>query len=142
MSELKGTSSAMDTAEDQVCLDWLHLEYEEGGVRVCWEDIGEGICGDYDPDDPDDIPLLRFYVDIFRDGKWEEVEDASYCTQMPVTTPKPTLDRALRFLHAEYKDALSGYPYTSVKKLGERLSWISPDQFEERKGKKGGAMHF
>ena len=43
MSELKGTSSAMDTAEDQVCLDWLHLEYEEGGVRVCWEDIGEGI---------------------------------------------------------------------------------------------------
>ena len=60
MSELKGTSSAMDTAEDQVCLDWLHLEYEEGGVRVCWEDIGEGICGDYDPDDPDDIPLLRF----------------------------------------------------------------------------------
>lgn len=141
MSELKGTSSAMDTAEDQVCLDLLHLEYEEGGVRVCWEDIGEGICGDYDPDDPDDIPLLRFYVDIFRDGQWEEVEDASYCTRMPVNTPKPTLDRALRFLHAEYKDALSGYPYTSVKKLGERLSWISPDQFEERKGKKGDAMH-
>lgn len=141
MPELMDTSGTVVATDDSVSLDWLHLEYEEGGVRVCWDDIGEGICGDYNPDDPDDIPLLRFYVDIFRDGQWEEVEDASYCTLMPVTTPKPILDRALRYLHAEYKDALSDYPYSSVKKLGERLSWISPDQFEEQNGKKGDATH-
>jgi len=141
MTELMDVGGSMDATEDSVILDWLHLEYEEDGVRVSWDDIGEGICGDYDPDNPDDIPLLRFYVDIFQDGQWEEVEDASYCTQMPVATPVPILERALRYLHAEYKDALSGYPYSSVKRLGERLSWINPEQFEERNTKKGNAMY-
>ena len=60
---------------------------EEDGIRVEWEDIGEGICGDYNPEDPDDHPLLRFSVSILLDGQWEAVEDASYCTQMPVDTP-------------------------------------------------------
>ena len=53
-----------------------------------------------------------------------------YCTQMPVDTPVPILERALQFLFQEYKSALSDYPYHSVKRLGERLSWIGPDDFQ------------
>lgn len=108
----------------------VEMMLEEDGIRVEWEDIGEGICGDYNPEDPDDIPLLRFSVSILLDGQWETVEDASYCTQMPVDTPVPILERALQFLFQEYKSALSDYPYHSVKRLGERLSWIGPDDFQ------------
>ena len=56
----------------------VEMMLEEDGIRVEWEDIGEGICGDYNPEDPDDIPLLRFSVSILLDGQWEAVEDASY----------------------------------------------------------------
>ena len=36
-------------------------------VSVELEDIGEGLSGDYDPNDKDDIPLLRFTV--LKDGR-------------------------------------------------------------------------
>ena len=38
------------------------IELIRGGRKVEWIDIGEGWSGDYDPDDPDDIALLRFDV--------------------------------------------------------------------------------
>lgn len=61
----------------------VEMMLEEDGIRVEWEDIGEGICGDYNPEDPDDIPFLRFSVSILLDGQWEAVEDASYCSRVP-----------------------------------------------------------
>ena len=55
------------------------FELTAQGVTVELEDIGEGLSGDYDPKDKDDVPLLRFTV---LKGN-EPVEDASYCTQVP-----------------------------------------------------------
>ena len=55
------------------------FELTAQGVTVELEDIGEGLSGDYDPKDKDDVPLLRFTV-LKGD---EPVEDASYCTQVP-----------------------------------------------------------
>lgn len=52
-------------------------------IRVDWYDAGEGLSGDYNPEDPDDIHLLRFDVYKKVGEDWEEVEDASYCTRMP-----------------------------------------------------------
>ena len=107
------------------------MRIEDGKIRCEWSNIGEGICGDYDPDDPNDVNLLRFDVYIRENGAWEAVDDASYCTQMPASTDSVILEKALRHIFLEYKDALDVYPHCSVKKLGERLSWISPDDFSE-----------
>jgi len=41
-------------------------------VRV---ELGEGKCGDYDPDDPNDIELLRFDVSYKPKGKDIFVQD-------------------------------------------------------------------
>jgi len=106
-------------------------------LRVDWYNADEGWNGDYDPEDPDDVNLLRFDVYVMRepepwddsDDGWRAVDDASYCTQMPANTKPEILERALRRLFAEYEDALESDHDCSVKKLGESLSWISPDDF-------------
>jgi hypothetical protein len=99
-------------------------------VTVEWESIGEGYSGDYDPEDPTDKPLLRFYVthrNVSPSGlvAWDDVEDASYCTTIPEETPEPVLMQLLQYLLDEFYEPVMAHQ--SVKKLGERLSWISPD---------------
>ena len=95
---------------------------EGGGFLVQWVDIGEGNSGDYDPTDPTDVALLRF--DIMRrddDGEWEQIQDGSYCTQMPIDTPAPFLRKALEYILAQIVKA------DNVNRRAEELSWIGPE---------------
>lgn len=103
------------------------LEYITPRVKVEWVNMDEGWNGDYNSDDPADQNLLRFDVSILRDGAWEGKEDASYCTQFPATATFAEKQAGLVKLSREYADALSSDLDVSVKKLGERLSWISLD---------------
>ena len=100
-------------------------------VKVEWTDCGEGLVAKYDAKDPNDIHLLHFDVYIVRDGSWVAVDDASYCTLMPADTDPEILQRAVKYLAKEYADILADDPDpdTSVKKLGESMSWIAPDWF-------------
>ena len=93
-------------------------------IRADWYDAGEGVCGDYDPDNPDDIHLLRFDIYVKRNGTWEVVDDASYCTTVSIDTDRDTLISKLYHIYREYENALSSDTEASVKKLGEHLSWI------------------
>lgn len=93
-------------------------------LRADWYNAGEGICGDYNPDDPEDQNLLRFDVYCREPGgEWEEVEDASYCTNVAADTAPQRLMELLLRIFSEYKD--SDYLNSSVKKLGERLSYLT-----------------
>ena len=106
------------------------VSIENDIIRADWYDAGEGICGDYNPEDPDDIPLLRFDIYKKEGEDWVGVDDASYCTRMPATERLETLTRSLYIIFKEYNDVLKDDPDVSVKKLGEALSWISPDDIE------------
>jgi hypothetical protein len=107
------------------------MELTAGDVKVVWEAIGEGVSGEYDPDDPQDVELLRFSV--YRKGidstnpwnDWIEVDDASYCTQVPVDTPVETLTVLLARIFNEVYDYVQAGE--SIKKICERLSWIAVD---------------
>ena len=108
------------------------MELNRANLLIEWEDLGEGLSGDYDPDDPDDVHLLRFtlYDTSKKDflGRREQVDDCSYCTLMPVDTPDNILMKALDYMLDEFVNVIdAGY---SGKKTGERLSWISPEWFE------------
>lgn len=102
-------------------------------VKVEWIDLGEGIQGDYDESNPEDVHLLRFDVSVLKDGSWQAVDDASYCTNMPADTDEKILKKAVAYLAKEYANVLGDDLYASVKKLGESLSWISPDWFSDGK---------
>jgi hypothetical protein len=71
------------------------IEARKGNIRVTLDYIGEGRSGDYDPEDSDDISLMRVYVERQdSDGDGEEIQqDASTCLMLPATTPKDTLQR-------------------------------------------------
>lgn len=93
-------------------------------VKVEWMAIGEGLHGDYDPEDPQDIELLRFSVSVLRDGFWEEKENASYCTQFPVSASAEEQVAGLQLLLGQFHYVLSPNIDISVKKLAEKMSWL------------------
>lgn len=93
-------------------------------VKITLVNLGEGINGYYDSDDPDDVNLLRFDVSKFDDAtvSWVEVPDASYCTQIPATISYATGYQLLQIIMNElYPSIVNGEP---IKKMCERLSWI------------------
>lgn len=100
-------------------------------VKVEWDAIGEGLHGDYDPADPEDVELLRFYISVLRDGVWMEKEDASYCTRLPVAASAEEQIAGLEILLDQFHCALSANIDISVKKLGEQMSWIDLDRVSE-----------
>lgn len=96
-----------------------------------WYNADEGISGDYNADNPDDVNLLRFDVSYNinppeEEPSWEQIYDASYCTQVEADTPYPALIKLLWIIFKEYSNVLEAYlSGSSVKKLGEGLSYIS-----------------
>ena len=69
---------------------------EKGRIRMELEDLGEGWNGDYDEEDPDDTPLLRFsFYAINPDGdedqpdrvRYDQLDDCSYCTAIDARAP-------------------------------------------------------
>jgi len=109
------------------------LELRRGNLRVTWEYIGEGLSGDYNHADPQDVPLLRFTVAVYdpafadelsgQDG-YQQLDDASYCTRMPITSPEWMLVKALGIL-------LDAARSPSPKRRFEELSWFCPEDFEK-----------
>ena len=95
-------------------------------VRADWYNAGEGLRGDYNPEDPDDINLLRFDIYIntaehtAQNAKWSEVDDASYCTRTSANSTLENLTRLLYAIFKEYNNVLSSDPDTSVKNLPGR----------------------
>lgn len=96
-----------------------------GDVKIEWTELGEGRSGDYNPSDKDDIELLRFDVSKRIKGKWEPLDDASYCTQFPVSATKEQRKAGLLLLMSELYDGVDQWPDCSVKKACEHCSWIS-----------------
>jgi hypothetical protein len=113
-------------------ISFTELALQRGDLRVTWEWIGEGWSGDYDADDPEDEPLLRFTVDkevtMGNESGWEQYDDGSYCTRMPVKTPTRILVDALGVILEAAEDSLQN---GSFKKRMEELSWLCPDDFLE-----------
>jgi hypothetical protein len=114
-----------------------------GIVRVELEDIGEGWEGEYNPDNPDDEELVRFTVskivpagptvagaDTPPSTEWEQIDDASYCTQIPVRSdPSVLLNAIFEIAQEVYDDVAHG---RSIKRTCERLSWLSPQALTSR----------
>lgn len=103
------------------------MELIRNGIRVEFEDLGEGLAGDYNEDDPNDIPLLRFYISRMENGEWIPIENATLCTAMPVDTDPDIQRQALEFIYDRVHDSIeSDKP---IKRICQDLSWIEPERF-------------
>jgi hypothetical protein len=115
-------------------------------VRIEFSALGEGLDGDYDPADPEDVELLRFDFYGLLDGASLTALDASYCTQVPAATPGPvkrallavladtgaqSVESGLGLLIQEHDGDRSSAAqecefHPESRRTFERLSWITP----------------
>ena len=105
-----------------------------GNWRVDLVDIGEGLNGDWQEDDPNDMPLLRFDMYSRKNSRspWTEVSDSSYCTLVHADISGKQRKDVLTKLIEEVEDCSWD---ESVKKRCERLSHISRQPLDKRKKK-------
>jgi len=96
-------------------------------VKVEWSDLGEGISGEYNPNNPDDVKLFRFDVSVRRKGDmdYEAVDNASYCTQVSMDTPRHLLEKGLTIIMDKVYAPL--VKEESVKRICEKLSWLDAE---------------
>jgi hypothetical protein len=112
---------------DGDCVGETIATLTRGRMRIEFANIGEGWDGDYNPDDPEDDNLLRFYVQFKTNGAWEDVDSASYCTQTPVDTPEPVLHALLTLMMDRIYDGAAQFAGDlHLKRPCEELSWIEP----------------
>lgn len=105
------------------------FEMVRDNIMVEWVELGEGLCGDYNPDDPDDIELLRFDVSRLDDKEgWVAIDDASYCTRFPVNSTSEQQQIGLRIIMDRIFDYAS--QGLSIKNICEEISWIGLDDVE------------
>jgi len=112
----------------------------DGMVKVEWTDLGEGLCGDYDPTDPTDEPLLRYdaWVKVtgttmdeirsltnnYEDDEWGYKENGSYCTMTSANTHGPVLQALAKLIADELANNLDNGGWKST---AERMSYANPD---------------
>lgn len=116
-----------------------------GNVKVVLEYHGEGDNGDYDPNDPEDAPLIRFSVyrhyeqgeamdGFFLDDPtpigeygadetgWRPVSGGSYCTEIDARSPDAVLDKAAHHILDTIKDDIANQ--VRCKRKMEQLSHL------------------
>jgi len=127
----------------KVNFEEIEVVSEDGLVKVSLDWMGEGRDGDYDPDDPEDYPHLRFDVyrkyhegdevppycvdnDAYEHGEWMAVRDSSYCTNLNANNVRVFLIEAVKAILAQVESPVRDYQ--GIKKLCEHLSWIGTDR--------------
>ncbi len=100
------------------------VEIIDRDVKIEMDYIGEGLSGDYQKDDPDDMPLLRFTVfqKELTEITWKEVEEASYCTNVPVNTSRGHLVYMLENIMICIAEDIRNEK--SIKKKCQEFSWL------------------
>lgn len=122
------------------------MELIKNDVKIELEDIGEGWDGDYNEEDPEDTPLLRFsayvkgalrlkYIEKDPHGisdwgvpkeidEWVSVSDGTYCTRLPADLSDEDQLKALEQLMLLLYDPIVEM---RAKKPAQKASWIGPD---------------
>jgi len=93
-----------------------------GDLVIELSDEGEGLGGDFG-DIEDDVAMLRFRVSrADASGDLDELEDSSYCTDMPADTDVSLRQAGLDLIAREVGDALEAG--RSIKRTCAELSYL------------------
>lgn len=104
----------------------LRKEGKRFAVTIEW--IGEGQDGEYNVNNIYDQRLLRFSVQKRgEDGGWEDLDDASYCTQIPVSAKPSENIAALDYLLTRIEREAGQY----TKRFFESLSWATRSDVDQ-----------
>ena len=96
----------------------IEVHNEKYSLSFCY--LGEGTDGDYDPENPDDVPLLRYDVCEKINGEWEPLRNGSACCQIKATEKRSHLKKAAKHMLEIVSKVDSEYLNNTV----QLLSWI------------------
>jgi hypothetical protein len=102
----------------------IEVHNKKYSLSFCY--LGEGADGDYDPENPDDAPLLRYDVCKKVDGEWEPLRNGSACCQLSANEKRAALKKAAK----EMLEIVSKTDPQHLNFVVQLLSWI-----EMKKGK-------
>lgn len=115
-AELRGSSNCWTIRQPLI----LHGAYAHditgtgeqvtGTLVTEWEDLGEGHLGEWDENDPDDEPLLRFSVSFQPDddpADYHYFDNGSYCTNVRSDSDDTAQVALLTVVHNEARRALT-----------------------------------
>lgn len=107
---------------------------EKNGVLCHLSHIGEGYNGDFDEEDSQDKMLLRFDFSTKTPEGEEEVEDASYCTNLTLPATQEAVQEAANLLlEMAGPEILEN---GRAKRTCEALSWANWDWIAHCRGSK------
>ncbi len=103
----------------------VEIEFEEIEVHnkkfsLTLEYIGEGTDGDYNPEDENDVPLLRYYVCEKVDGEWEPLRNGSACCRLSPNEKRADLKKAAN----KMLEIVSKTDQQHLNSVVQLLSWI------------------
>ncbi len=107
----------------------MKLSHERGPVRVTWVSEGEGYNGKFEPDNPEDTLLLRFYCSIKEE---DTALIVAFETRRTCFTADSSLEdkaAALDVLLERFYDAYTNHPEQDISALADELSYISADTY-------------
>jgi hypothetical protein len=88
-------------------------------VELQWK--GDGLSGDFDPHDPEDVPLLRFMVEKRQEETWVPVEGGDRITTLPATLTDAKQSLVVDFLLSRLTTA---YQQGQFKQMAAKLAWM------------------
>lgn len=97
-------------------------------IAVYWEDLGEGLGGDYDPEDPADERLLRFALEVRHadSGEWVPQWSDGYCTSVSADADEQT--RAGGLAHIARLVRLAAVTGQGTSGAAANASWTTTEQ--------------
>jgi hypothetical protein len=101
-----------------------------GAVRLAFCALGEGMSGDYDAEDTDDVELLRLDLTVRGPRGWrirssdDDARATSYCTLVPASTAAALLRALLELLAPAITP--SRIAYFGLDKIGQVFSYCEP----------------
>jgi hypothetical protein len=100
------------------------------GLSLVWEYIGEGRSGDYDPEDPEDVPLLR--ASLQYNG--EVLDSGSYCTFAQVSTDREKLAESAQYLMKMIEVDSENLRFNH--RVMEQWTWLNYDPDSQEQNRK------
>lgn len=102
--------------------DFKEILVENDRFMLSLVHIDEGYNGDYEEDDFEDSPLLRFDLSEMVDGEWVNVRDGSACTMLDARSDRNFLEKAAEGMLAYITKKSEGQEEADILAVGN-LSW-------------------
>jgi hypothetical protein len=101
-------------------IDFEEIEVHNKKFSIALSYIGEGINGDYDSENPEDVPLLRYDVCEKVDGEWEPLHNGSACCQLIASEKRSDLKKAAK----EMLNIITNADSKHLNSVVQLISWI------------------